>query len=175
MVMESTVQKTMHLHLDDNLSKEISTAVCETMRKTFKIEMVPGQYEIGEGVASLVGDVTGVIGIVQDQLEGTLALSLSYDVMRDLLPQIVGRSVSITHEMAVDAVGEMTNMIFGQVKCGINGTGLQIKLGIPTVVSGKGHFVSHFHRGKYMIIPFKMDDQLIQVYVALHSGNNKYD
>lgn len=174
MVMESKVQQHVHLHLDEVLATEITAAVCETMRKTFAIEVVPGAYEIGEGAASLVGDVTGVIGIVQDKLEGTLALSLSYEVVRDLLPQVVGRSVAITHEMAVDAVGEITNMIFGQVKRGINGRGMQIKLGIPTVVTGKGHFVSHFHRGRYMIIPFKLDDQLLQVYVALQH-NNKDD
>ncbi|MFY9287007.1 MAG: chemotaxis protein CheX [Alphaproteobacteria bacterium] len=158
-----------HLALDDGLAKEIATAVTNAMRQTFGVEVVPGPYEVGEGMVSLVGDVSGVIGMVQAHLEGTLTLCLTFETVRDVLPQVVGRSVSITHEMAVDAVGEITNMIFGQIKSGLAQRGYQLKLGIPCVVTGKGHFVSQFHRGRYMIVPFHLDGQLFQVYVALHT------
>ena len=158
------------LALDENLAKEISRAVCGAMRETFGIEVVPGVYETGEGMVSLVGDVSGVIGMAQAHLEATLTLCLTFETVRDILPQIVGKSVSITHEMAVDAVGEITNMIFGQIKRAMGERGYQLKLGIPCVVTGKGHFVSQFHRGKYMIVPFHIDGQLFQVYVALHDS-----
>lgn len=158
-----------HLSLDENLAKEITVAVAKAMRETFGAEVSPGRYEIGEGMVSLVGDVSGVIGIVQAQLEGTLMLCLTFETIRGLLPQVVGKSVAITHEMAVDAVGEITNMIFGQVKRDMSERGFQLKLGIPCVVTGKGHFVSNFHRGRYMIVPFSLDGQLFQVYVALHN------
>lgn len=163
------------IHLDESLAKEISTAVCTAMRETFAVEVIPGNYEIGEGMVSLVGDVSGVIGMVQAHLEGTLTLCLTFATVRDILPQVIGRSVSVTHEMAVDAVGEMTNMIFGQVKRDLNNRGFQLKLGIPCAVSGRGHFVSQFHRGKYMIVPFTLDDQVFQVHVALHYDRNKTD
>ena len=156
------------LALDDTLAQEITRAVCGAMRETFGANVVAGQYETGEGMVSLVGDVSGVIGMVQAQLEGTLTLCLTFETVRSLLPQIVGKSVSITHEMAVDAVGEITNMIFGQIKRDMGERGYQLKLGIPCVVSGKGHFVSQFHRGRYMIVPFSLDGQMFQVYVALH-------
>jgi len=158
------------LTLDENLAKEITNAVCTSMRETFGVNVVAGSYETGDGMVSLVGDVSGVIGMVQSHLEGTLTLCLTFETVRSLLPQIVGKSVSITHEMAVDAVGEITNMIFGQIKRDMGERGFQLKLGIPCVVSGKGHFVSQFHRGKYMIVPFHLDGQLFQVYVALHEA-----
>src|ERR1700722_6980527 len=159
------------LELNEDLAKEIGRAVCGAMRETFGIEVVPGAFEIGTGMVSLVGDVSGVIGMAQNQLEGTLTLCLTFETVRDILPQIVGKSVSITHEMAVDAVGEITNMIFGQIKRDMSERGYQLKLGIPCVVTGKGHFVSQFHRGKYMIVPFHLDGQLFQVYVALHDNS----
>jgi CheY-specific phosphatase CheX len=87
--------------------------------------------------------------------------------LREILPQVVGKTVTVSHEMAVDAVGELTNMVFGQVKSELNGRGYQIKLGIPCVVTGRGHFVSQFHRGRYMIVPFHLDGRLFQVYVAI--------
>lgn len=160
------------LVLDETLAKEISSAVSNAMRKTFSVDVVPGPYEIGEGMVSLVGDVSGVIAMVQDQLEGTMTLCLSQETVRELLPQVVGNSVTITHEMAVDAVGEMTNMIFGQIKHDMADRGYTLKIGIPCVVTGKGHFVSQFHRGKHMIVPFHIDGKLFQIYIALFNGGS---
>ncbi len=161
------------LALDEVLAKEVSSAVCNAMQKTFSVQVKPGPFEIGEGMVSLVGDVSGVIAMVQDQLEGTMTLCLTQETVRGLLPQIVGNSVSITHEMAVDAVGEMTNMIFGQIKHDMSERGYSLKIGIPCVVTGKGHFVSQFHRGRHMIVPFQVDGQVFQVFIALFNSADK--
>ena len=160
--------QSQHLVLDAQLAKEITTAVSSALQATFSITVIPGEHEVGEGMVSLVGDVSGVIAMVQDRLEGTLTLCLTFETMRDILPQITGHSISITHEMAVDAVGEITNMIFGQIKTDLNKRGHTLKLGIPSVVTGQGHFVSQFHRGRYMIIPFYLDGRMFQVHVALY-------
>ncbi|MDE1901873.1 MAG: chemotaxis protein CheX [Alphaproteobacteria bacterium] len=158
------------LTLNDTMAKGISLAVTRALRDTFGVDVTADAPEYGEGMVSLAGDVSGIIAMVQQQLEGTLMLSISFEVVRDLLPQVVGKSVTITPEMVGDTVGELTNMIFGQVKSELNQRGHQIKLGIPCVVTGKGHFVSQFHRGRYMIVPFRLDGHLFQVYVALHGG-----
>ena len=159
------------LTLNDDLAQDISNAVIRSMGETFSVAVTSGAPEYGEGLVSLVGDISGIIAMVQQHLEGTMMLCVTYDTLRDLLPHVVGRDVSITHEMACDAVGELTNMVFGQVKSDLNQRGYHIKLGIPCVISGKGHFVSQFHRGKYVIVPFNLDGQLFQVYVALHDKN----
>lgn len=163
-------QVTQYLRLDDVLSREISMAVSAAMQTTFRVDITAGQAEVGRGMVSLVGDVSGVIALVQDGLEGTMTLCLTFETVRDLLPRIVGSSISVTREMTLDAVGEITNMIFGQIKTQLNGRGYGLKLGIPSVVTGKGHFVSQFHRGPYMIIPFYLDGQLFQVHVALYEN-----
>ena len=156
------------LALDDQLAQHIQRAVVSAMQNTFGVKIEAGDYEIGDGMVSLVGDVSGVIAMVQSHLEATLTFCLTFETVRDLLPQIVGRSISVTHEMAVDAVGEITNMIFGQIKTELNARGYVLKLGIPSVVTGRGHFVSQFHRGRYMLIPFRLLGQTVQVHVALH-------
>lgn len=160
------------LRLDDQLSKEITQAVCNAMQTTFSVTVNPGQAEVGSGMVSLVGDVSGVIGLVQDELEGTMTICLTFETVRDILPRIVGNAISVTHEMTVDAVGEITNMIFGQIKTELNRRGYGLKLGIPSVVTGRGHFVSQFHRGQYMIVPFYLEGQLFQVHIAVY-GDEK--
>ena len=161
---------TQNLRLDDTLSQEVTMAVVAAVQTTFGVTVVAGQPEVGRGMVSLVGDVSGVIALVQEGLEGTMTLCMTFETVRDLLPRIVGSSISVTHEMTVDAVGELTNMIFGQIKTQLNGRGYGLKLGIPSVVTGKGHFVSQFHRGTYMIVPFYLDGQLFQVHLALYEG-----
>ncbi len=162
------MSRELMLALDAALASEIAEAVVSALRNTFDVEVKPGKFEIGHGMVSLVGDVSGVIGMVQNELEGTLTLSFNYDTMRAILPKVLGKSVAVTHEMAVDAVGEVTNMIFGHMKTDLNRRGYELKLGIPSVVTGKGHFLSHFHRGHYMIVPFTLNDQVFQVHLALH-------
>ena len=158
----------VHLSLNDALASDVSLAVIRSLRDTFGVDATASKAEYGDGMVSLEGDISGIIGMVQSHLEGTMMLCVTYETVRNLLPNVLGKSTVITHEMAVDAVGEITNMVFGQVKCELNGRGHQIKLGIPCVVTGKGHFVSQFHRGRYMIVPFRLDGQLFQVYIALH-------
>jgi len=158
------------LALDETLANEVAYAVSMAMRNTFDADIQVGKYEIGNGIVSLIGDVSGVIGMVQDELEGTMTLCFTYESMQSLLPKVLGKSVAVTHEMAVDAVGEITNMIFGQVKTDLNRRGYDLKLGIPSVITGRGHFLSHFHRGHYMIVPFHLQGQLFQVHVAVHKA-----
>ncbi|MFA6279913.1 MAG: chemotaxis protein CheX [Bdellovibrionales bacterium] len=166
-------QVSQFLRLDDMLAQDISSAVIRAFQTTFGVEITAGPAEMKRGMVSLVGDVSGVIALVQDGLEGTMTLCLTFETVRDILPRIVGNAISVTHEMTTDAVGELTNMIFGQVKTELNGRGYGLKLGIPSVVTGRGHFVSQFHRGPYMILPFYLEGQLFQVHVALYDNKEE--
>lgn len=168
--MGHTEQK---LVLDEQLSRDIGMAVTSAMKSTFGVDISSDNYEIGKGMVSLVGDVSGVIGLEQDSLEGTMTLCLTFDTVRNILPRIIGTGISVTHEMTVDAVGEITNMIFGQIKTELNGRGYNLKLGIPSVVTGRGHFISQFHRGLYMIIPFYLEGELFQVHIAMYGEADK--
>lgn len=170
---EPLAVKFQPLSLDEKMSKDIASAVCSAMKDTFGVKVVAGQPETGDGVVSLVGDVSGVIGMVQKQLEGTMTLCMTFETIRNILPQIIGRYVAITHEMAVDAVGEVTNMIFGQIKTELNKRKYHLKLAIPSVVTGRGHFVSQFHRGRYMVLPFYLEGQMFQIHIALHRTDDK--
>ncbi|MDD3370753.1 MAG: chemotaxis protein CheX [Alphaproteobacteria bacterium] len=164
----SVMQK--QISLDETLAKDIVNAVVSSMSHTFNVDVKPGNTEYGEGMVSLGGDISGIIGLVQDQLDGTLILCMPFETLREILPHVLGKTVEITHEMATDAVGELTNMIFGQVKRELNLRSHQIKLGVPCVVSGKGHFVCQFYRGRNMIVPFHLDGKMFQVYVGLNDS-----
>jgi len=155
--------------LGDKLAQDITHAVTQTLGKTFAVEVKPGRYTVGEGSVQLNGDVSGIVGIIQEKLEGTMTACFSIESIRKLVPRLLSSEVEVTQEIAMDAVGELTNMIFGQMKTQMNERGHHVRFGLPTVVRGPGHFISHLHDGQYMIVPFEMENGTFQIHVAIHS------
>ncbi|MCL2474342.1 MAG: chemotaxis protein CheX [Alphaproteobacteria bacterium] len=154
--------------LDDKLASDIKRAVINAIKETFNVPVEAGKVEYGQGAASLGGDMSGTIGIVQEHLDGTLMLCMGFDILSEILPHVLGKNIKITYEIAVDAVAEITNMVFGQVKTELNQRNHKVKLGVPCVVTGNNNFVSHFHRGRYMIVSFYIGEKMFQTYVTLH-------
>lgn len=154
--------------LNEQLARDVSVAVSETLDKTFSLQVRPGRYEVGQGSVKLNGDVSGIVGLIQDKLEGTLTLCFTSDSVRKLIPRLLGDQIDITPAIITDAVGELTNMVFGQIKTQLNERGHHLRFGMPSVVQGSGHFINHLHEGQFMVIPFEMDDSAFQVHVAIH-------
>lgn len=157
------------LALGDYLARTVTKAVTEAIGKTFDLAVTPGRYEINHGAVALSGDVSGLVGITQEgTLEGTLTVCFKTATIRNMLPRLLGDDVPITSEVVMDAVGEITNMIFGQVKTELNERGYKVRFGLPSVVSGSGHFIGHMHQGRYMIIPFDLQGTPFHVHLAVH-------
>ncbi len=157
------------LALDEALANDICLAVADAVENTFGVKIEQGKTEVGVGPVVLSGDMSGIVGLVQDELEATLTFCMQFETMKSLLPAVLGNNVVVTHEIALDAISEITNMTFNKVKTNLNSRGYHIRLGIPTAISARGHFISHFHRGHYMIVPFKVDNREFQVHVAVHN------
>ncbi len=96
-------------------------------------------------------DCSGFIG-VSGALQGSIVVSLDQDVAFAAAEAFLGsRPTSINAEV-IDMVGELTNMIAGASKdrLGIPG----ISIGLPTVITGKGHTVSFANSVHVEILQF---------------------
>lgn len=160
--------KPLSTALGDQLAQDIIHAVNEALGKTFKVDVIPGRYEIGEGSVALSGDVSGIVGFVQEKLEGTLIICFKISAIHKILPRFLGGKVEITQAIAMDAVAEITNMVFGQIKTVLNQRGYALRFGLPSVISGDGHFISQMHHGRYMLLHFEMEGMPFQIHLALH-------
>lgn len=162
------MSKHLTLALGDLLATDISSAVMDSFGMTFGLKVTPGRYSIGEGVVELKGDVSGIIGITQDRLEGTFTLCFTLAAMQKIVPRLLGDGVEVTETVAADAVGELTNMIFSRIKTTLNQHGYQVRMSLPSVVRGSGHFINHLHEGRYMLMPFDIEGHVFQVHLAIH-------
>ena len=94
-------------------------------------------------------DCSGFIG-VSGALQGSIVVSVDQDVAFAAAESFLGwRPTSINAEV-IDMVGELTNMIAGASKDRIPG----ITLGLPTVITGKGHTVSFANSAHVEILQF---------------------
>lgn len=81
------------------------------------------------GIVGLSGDVTGSIVLIMPK---TLAIAATEGLIGDSLDSVNGD--------VVDTVGELTNIIAGGAKSRIE---LKVNLSLPTVVTGRHHFVGY--------------------------------
>jgi chemotaxis protein CheX len=160
--------KNLTLALGDQLANDISKAVSDALGLTFGLTVTPGRYTIGSGMVQLNGDVSGIVGITQERLEGTFTVCFSIKSMEDIIPRLLGPGIEVTPDVAADAIGEITNMIFGRIKTELNERGYNVRLSLPSVVRGPSHFINHLHEGRYMLMPFDVEGNVFQVHVAIH-------
>jgi chemotaxis protein CheX len=96
-------------------------------------------------------DCSGLIG-VSGALRGTIVVSVDQDVAFAAAEAFLGNKPATIDEEVVDMVGELTNMIAGAGKDRIGIPG--ILLGLPTVISGRGHSVWFDHGAHVEILQF---------------------
>jgi chemotaxis protein CheX len=101
------------------------------------------------------GDISGIIGIVSDNFNGTIVISFPESTFLKIMGGMLGEEFHEINKDIIDGAGEITNMIFGQAKILLNEKGYGIKTALPSVVHGKDHSTTSQTKGPVVIIPFE--------------------
>jgi len=115
-------------------------------------EVKPGKPYIRNSNAAK-GDVSGVIGLT-GKSSGTIAVTFTEKCAIGVVNNMLGENLTKLGEDVIDAVGEITNMISGQARKGLAEVGIPLQGSTPTVITGKGHTISHITKGPILAIPF---------------------
>ncbi len=102
------------------------------------------------------GDVSGVIGLT-GQASGTISVSFTEQCILAVVSNMFGEEMTELNDEVQDAVGEIANMISGQARQKLETMGKSLKAAIPTVITGKGHTITHITNHPIMAIPFTTD------------------
>lgn len=103
------------------------------------------------------GDISGVISLT-GSATGSLALSFSKGAILKIVSNMLGEDFKTINKKINDAVGEITNMISGVARKNLEVDGFYIHSGVPTVVAGENHSITHVMGGPSIIIPFEIDE-----------------
>lgn len=140
--------------LDTNFVNPFLTAALHVLKVQASVEAQAGKIYIKKANDTLLGDVSGVIGIVSDAFEGSVVISFPEQTFLSVMSGMLGETYTVVNKEILDGAGEITNMIFGQAKIVLNEQGYGIKSALPSVVNGRNHTVTGMTKGPVVVVPF---------------------
>ena len=143
--------------------------VCESVFHNFcRIEVKPGRvYFLTKEEYEKMWDISGLIGL-SGEVIGAVAISMSDQTAVSITKSLTGKDHSAFDTDVTDAVGEIINIIAGNVKKDFEEE-LRIKISLPSIVKGKNHsIVWPSEKTRIICIPFHIfNDQEICLSVAM--------
>ena len=109
-------------------------------------------------------EISGIIGL-SGLASGTVIVSLDSSVARAAAGRMLGNAPDNINADVIDAVGELTNMIAGKAKSTLEH--LDMKLALPTVITGKNHVITFGSAAQTICIPYSCEWGELSVEVGL--------
>ena len=109
-------------------------------------------------------DVSGVIGL-SGVAQGTVVLGLDREAAISAAEALLQERPPEINSDVTDAIGELANIIAGSAKAKL--AELQLSVGLPTVITGRGHCVEFPSKVSPICIPFDSKWGPVTVEVAL--------
>jgi chemotaxis protein CheX len=100
-------------------------------------------------------EIAGMVGMVAPPLKGTLLISFSKESIFQIMENMLGEKHTEIDGDTSDAVGELTNMIYGSAKTALNQLGYSFEMAIPTVIRGE-FMLAKSTKGATLSIPFEL-------------------
>lgn len=140
--------------LDKRFINAFIEGVIKTVSLMAQTEVTPGKPSVDVRFQSK-GEVAGMVGMVFGQLKGTMSISFAKDSIFFILENMLGEKYDTINDDVADAVGEMTNQIYGTAKTTLNQMGYGFEMAIPSVVKGSISISKHYN-GATLVIPFHL-------------------
>lgn len=109
-------------------------------------------------------EITGIIGYT-GHAEGCVVISLSFQLALRAASVMLDREITTIDQDVVDSIGELANIIAGQAKMHLEE--LELRVTLPTVMTGKSHNIGYPKGVTPMCIPFESEWGNITVDFAL--------
>jgi len=102
----------------------------------------------------VTGDVSGLIGMVGEEIQGSLSITFEEDLALETMHKMLGEKPDGIDANVKDMVGEITNMVCGGAKNELADKGYDFAMASPVVVAGEAHSIDHQVDGKKIVMPF---------------------
>ena len=150
--------------------EEVTVMIREATLSVFSM-MLGLEFEVGDSFVEEdpPGPSEGVLALIG--LAGTWAgsgtFSCSAEMARKISSALLMTEYDSINDEVLDAIGEVTNMVLGNVK-----TSLEEKLGpmglsIPTVVYGRNFSTRSMAKSSWTVVPFRLDGDSVLVHLCL--------
>lgn len=139
---------------DKRLLNAFAEGVSKTLQMMANTPVTYGKPTIETNYV-LRGEVAGVVGMTAPPLRGQLTLGFPKNSILLIIENMLGeKHTEITQEVS-DAVGELTNMIYGTAKTSLNQLGYNFEMALPTVINGQFNMTTTSN-GATLVLPVKL-------------------
>ncbi len=167
MSLNEAVCESVHL-----TEEEMAKYVIEATREVFSTMVmmdVQDSFPLLEPVTKFSCSITGMVGLV-GTYSGVLSIHCPRPLALKITSNMLGMEVEEIEEAEEDvndALGEIANMLGGQVKMVLSKGGMDMNISIPTVISGEEYTINSMAESDCVIIPFNTGEERFLVSLKL--------
>jgi len=137
--------------------KPFVKSTLHTFKDFVGFELAAGHPHFSGRTLDFERDISAVIGL-SGVVRGAVVISMKKDFAIKITDTLVGSPHQELDDDVVDAIGEIVNIIAGNIKQYVDG-GEQIVISLPTVVKGRDHrFAWPGKHSRILCISFKHED-----------------
>jgi len=116
-----------------------------------------------------VGEVVGIIGLsnADEKIRGFMSVGFAEASIVQVVSNMLGEDFSGICDEVREAVGEIANMISGQVRQSLSSQGIKLQASLPSVVSGKDLTMDGSMKRPSMMIQFALEKGPFEVGISI--------
>lgn len=153
-----------------SLSEEqVAGYVIDATREVFSTMVmmeVVDDFPLKEPVSRFKCSITGMVGFA-GTYSGVISIHCPVPLALKVTSNMLGIDCDEVNEDLNDAIGEIANMLGGSVKQVLSKGGLDVKLSIPTVISGEDYTVNSLSDNDCVVVPFAVENEKLLVGLTL--------
>ncbi|MBU0665433.1 MAG: chemotaxis protein CheX [Proteobacteria bacterium] len=138
-----------------NIGQDIIGATTDIFSTMLMMDLGVGDPLEGAG-GEVLSNITSMLGLGGD-IRGMLAVHCPAAVAMAITSGFLGMDVDELNEDVKDAIGEIANMVAGNLKVAFAGYDMKIELAIPSSVVGESFRVAGMQGARRVAVPFDME------------------
>lgn len=150
---------------EEHLVMYIMDATHEVFTTMVMMEPVD-DYPLTVPVHHFKCSITGMVGFA-GTYSGTVSIHCPIELACKITSSMLCMECDEANEDLNDAIGEIANMLGGNIKQVLSKGGLDVRLSIPTVISGEEYSINTLSDNDCIVIPFNLADHKFLVSLAL--------
>lgn len=135
---------------------------CKDVFSTMLMVELEAKDVIEQKRTEIKSNITSMIGL-GGGLKGLLAVHCPSSVATKITSAFLGMDVEEIDDDVKDAIGEIANMVAGNLKISYATIDVNIELAIPTSIVGDSFYVSGIADSSRVVVPFVMEDEIFWV------------
>ena len=144
-----------------NIGNEIINGTKDVFSTMLMVDL-ENEVVIENKRCSIQSNMTSMIGL-GGEIRGLLAIHCPASVAKAITGAFLGMVVEDLDDDVKDAIGEIANMVAGNLKVSYAKININIELAIPTSIIGESFHVSGVADANRIIVPLKMADETFWV------------